>query len=280
MGFAAPDGRVDVIGDVHGMIATFRALLAALGYARGGAGWRHPEGRRVVQVGDLLDRGPDPLGCAELMEELVADGVGEHVLGNHECNALGWFYGAREHTDVKRRSFQPTLRHIRDEPARWSRVEAFLRARPLALEGGGRRFVHAAWIPDAVAALPADFSRTEDIRETGRGGRLRRAVEAALKGPEGAPGEPFVDESGAVRRRPRIKWWETYPAEAPPVFFGHYWFVGAPHPLGPGGNAFCLDFSCGRGGPLMSYRCPEGYFVEQPNLDVPPRPAAGDGGPR
>jgi hypothetical protein len=271
MRFESRAPRTDVVGDVHGMIGTFRALLETLGYARRNGRWGHPEGRSLVQVGDLLDRGPDPLGCAELMEELVEDGVAEHLLGNHESNALGWFHGAREHTDAKRRGFQPTLAHIDAEPARWSRIEAFLRTRPLALERDGLRFVHAAWIPEAVAALPRNLADADDIHETRRGGRLRDCVELALKGPETAPGEPFVDASGETRRRRRIEWWETYPADAPPVFFGHYWRCGPPSFLGPGGNAVCLDFSCGRGGPLVAYRAPEGIFVEQPNRDVAPR---------
>lgn len=49
-------GPLDVIGDVHGEFDALRALLGHLGYDDGGA---HPDGRRVVFVGDLCDRGPD-----------------------------------------------------------------------------------------------------------------------------------------------------------------------------------------------------------------------------
>ncbi|HYC77362.1 MAG TPA: metallophosphoesterase [Planctomycetota bacterium] len=265
------ENRYDVVGDVHGMIATFRALLAELGYRRGGKGWEHSEGRRLVQVGDLLDRGPDPLGCAELMEELVRDGVGEHVLGNHELNAVAWFYGAREHTDAKRRAFHPTLAQIEAEPRRWERVEAFLRERPLLLSRFGARFVHASWPEDEGAALPPTLADERHIRETRKGGELRAPVEFALKGPETLPGEPFYDEGGELRRRRRIAWWRRYPAEAPPVYFGHYWLRGAPRMLGPGGNAICLDYSCGVGGPIAAFRAPEGAFVLAANRDVPDR---------
>jgi hypothetical protein len=37
-----------------------------------------------------------------------------------------------------------------------------------------------------------------------------------------------------------------------PVFFGHYWFSGEPRPLTP--TAACLDYSVGKGGPLVCYR--------------------------
>lgn len=260
----------DVVGDVHGMSATFRALLAELGYEKSGGRWRAPAGRILVQVGDLLDRGPDSLGCAELMAELVADGVGEHVLGNHEYNALAWFHGVRRRTDANRRSFLPTLQQIQSDPGRWARVETFLRTRPMALRLRGARFVHAAWDDDVVPRLPADLRDARTIRLTRSVPRLRADVEFALKGPEEEAGEPFTDQNGVTRRRRRIAWWESYPVSAEPVFFGHYWLTGTPRPLGPGGNAVCLDYACGRGGPLVAFRAPEGVFVAQRNLDVAP----------
>ena len=70
------------------------------------------------------------------------------------------------------------------------------------------------------------------------------------------------------RRKRRIRCWESYPADAPPVCFGHYWFTGTPRPLGAGGNAICLDYSCGRGGPLAAWRWPDRTFVLVPNIDA------------
>src|SRR5262245_29496343 len=68
---------LDVIGDVHGMIATYRSLLGALGYRKDRGKWRHPAGRRAIQLGDVLDRGPDPLGALELTRELVESDAGD-----------------------------------------------------------------------------------------------------------------------------------------------------------------------------------------------------------
>ena len=48
---------IDVIGDIRGECGTLCELLDRLGYDGNGA---HPEGRRLVFVGDLIDRGgPD-----------------------------------------------------------------------------------------------------------------------------------------------------------------------------------------------------------------------------
>ena len=51
-----PEGPLDIVGDIHGEIAALEQLLAHLGYDGQG---NHPEGRRLVFVGDFCDRGPD-----------------------------------------------------------------------------------------------------------------------------------------------------------------------------------------------------------------------------
>ncbi|MBM2813094.1 MAG: Bis(5'-nucleosyl)-tetraphosphatase (asymmetrical) [Chloroflexi bacterium] len=64
--FRGERGPFDVIGDVHGCFDELRVLLSSLGYEvsfRDKAGIErfevmHPDGRRVVFVGDLVDRGP------------------------------------------------------------------------------------------------------------------------------------------------------------------------------------------------------------------------------
>lgn len=258
---------LDVIGDVHGMIETYQALLGTLGYERRQGVWSHPEGRRLVQLGDVVDRGPDPLGALETTRELVESGIADFVLGNHEVNALGWFVGARAQTDGNRKQFSGTLRQIEENPARWEACAAFLRTQPLKLERHGMRFVHAAWIPEAIEALPATLEDDRIVAETGRGGRFHSAIQIALKGPETSAPE-WQDEHGIKRRKRRICWWEDYDPAAPIVCFGHYWFTGAPKLLGAGGNAICLDYSCGRGGPLAAWRWPERSFVVMPNLDA------------
>ena len=66
-----PEGPVDVVGDVHGEIEALNDLLAHLGYETDG---RHPEGRRLVFVGDLIDRGPDSPGVLRKVRRMVEDG--------------------------------------------------------------------------------------------------------------------------------------------------------------------------------------------------------------
>lgn len=67
--------RTIAIGDVHGCADEFEELLNALEL--------QPEDR-VVQLGDLVNRGPDSHGVLELVREYKV----EAILGNHELRLL------------------------------------------------------------------------------------------------------------------------------------------------------------------------------------------------
>lgn len=92
------DGPLDIVGDVHGEIEALHSLLEILGYSDDG---QHSQGRRLVFVGDLTDRGPDSPSVVDLVESLVKSGRAQCVLGNHDLNILlgdrkhdnHWFFG-------------------------------------------------------------------------------------------------------------------------------------------------------------------------------------------
>lgn len=67
--------RTIAIGDVHGCAEEFEELLNALEL--------EPEDR-VVQLGDLVNRGPDSHGVLELVREYKIDSI----IGNHELRLL------------------------------------------------------------------------------------------------------------------------------------------------------------------------------------------------
>ena len=87
MSLIAPlfEGNLDVIGDIHGEIGALSSLLSRLGYDGNG---RHPEGHRLVFLGDLVDRGPDSIAVFRLVQHLVNKGNAQCVVGNHELNLL------------------------------------------------------------------------------------------------------------------------------------------------------------------------------------------------
>jgi 3' terminal RNA ribose 2'-O-methyltransferase Hen1 len=74
-------GPFDIIGDVHGCADELEHLLGKLGYGRiviaghepgwSNVGFAHPEGRKVVFVGDLVDRGPRVLDTLRIVSNMV-----------------------------------------------------------------------------------------------------------------------------------------------------------------------------------------------------------------
>jgi hypothetical protein len=83
-----PAGRTVVVGDVHGCLEELHMLLDLCGLS---------PGDRLVFVGDLIDRGPDPVGVVRLVRKLGA----ECLLGNHESKALAW---RRQQDDLARKA--------------------------------------------------------------------------------------------------------------------------------------------------------------------------------
>jgi hypothetical protein len=143
---------VDVVGDVHGEIDALTQLVRVLGYDREA---RHPEGRTLVFVGDLCDRGPDSPAVVDWVRRRRDDGRVQCVLGNHELNLMrgqrkdgnDWFYG-----DVSEEGerYLPFAMLAKGEQ---HAVKAFFDSLPLALEGKDLRVVHAAWHSPSVDRL-------------------------------------------------------------------------------------------------------------------------------
>lgn len=84
-------GPFDVVGDVHGCLEELETLLEQLGYRDG----RHPDGRRLVFLGDLVDRGPSSVGVLRLVLPWLEDGRALFVPGNHDDKLRRWLQGRR-----------------------------------------------------------------------------------------------------------------------------------------------------------------------------------------
>ncbi len=169
-------------------------------------------------------------------------------------------------------------------------IIAWFKMLPLWLDLGDIRVVHACWNDAYIEQLrpalgPNNTLTDEMIVLASRDGHwVFEAVEALCKGleidlPEGAS---FHDKDGHVRRSARVKWWapdfsslrnstlapesvlanmpdiplphdpRLSPYVGPPVFFGHYWLTGTP--TRAGSRFACVDYSAGKGGPLVAYR--------------------------
>lgn len=147
-----PGGPLDIVGDVHGELDALESLLRQLGYE--GQGY-HPQNRKIVFVGDLVDRGMDCPGVIRLVRRLANAGNAFAILGNHELNILlnkpkdgtGWFLDAAQEKDRKYGNYARCPIDERDD------VLEFLGSLPLVLHRSDIRIVHAAWDDDALAAV-------------------------------------------------------------------------------------------------------------------------------
>lgn len=147
------DGALDIVGDVHGEYQALMNLLEHLGYSLEGD---HPDGRRLVFLGDLCDRGPDSVSVIRLVRKLVDSGKAQCLLGNHELNLLnqapkvgsGWWFETRYHSDTL--IYGECVRASAQDKAE---MLEFLSALPLALERSDLRLVHAAWEDSSILQL-------------------------------------------------------------------------------------------------------------------------------
>jgi hypothetical protein len=136
---------------VHGEIDPLRVLLSQLGYDESG---RHNDNRRLVFVGDLVDRGPDSPAVLELVMRLVKNGSAQCVLGNHEMNLLR---NDRKHGNdwyTRPEAADPTEATC-DSKQQKERFHQFLLTLPLALQNERLRVVHACWHGDSLERIAA-----------------------------------------------------------------------------------------------------------------------------
>jgi protein phosphatase len=88
-------GPFDLIGDVHGCFDELVELLAKLGYETGqsAGAWHHPAGRKLIFVGDLVDRGPKVPEVVRLVMDSVKHGSALCVPGNHDVKFMRKIWG-------------------------------------------------------------------------------------------------------------------------------------------------------------------------------------------
>lgn len=235
---------LDIIGDVHGELPALRALGRRLGYDADGD-WTHPEGRFLVFLGDLVDRGAHSLETAELVRGLVGRRRALCVMGNHEYNLVAFHLKVPGYEKPKT-SNESTIKSMGKEPKRWGLVLDFLRSLPLALNLPDLRLIHACWNRKALAIVEPVLRVEGDVdgvclrspfHETGlldglpgdtRDRHAEIPHEVLMKGFEVVAPVPFKDNDGKLRRKIRAVWWKDsrdLVLTDKTQVFGHYWNV-------------------------------------------------------
>ena len=239
-------GPFDIIGDVHGCADELQALLGKLGYD---VAWSQdrgersvlvspPEGRKVVFVGDLVDRGPNTPDVLRIAMSMVATGTAYCVQGNHERKLGRWLEGRKvtiahglqqtiDQLEAQDRGLKEALPSFLDD----------LRSH-VWLDGGRLAVAHAGLKEDMI----------------GRGSGAVR--EFALYGE--TTGE--IDEFGLPVR---ADWAAAYRGKTA-VVYGHTPMLAAEWV----NNTLCIDTGCVFGGKLTAFRWPERELVEVPAIRI------------
>ena len=208
---------IRVVGDVHGDIRAFRAAVAT--------------DRFVVQLGDLNDHGPDSAAVIRLMLEIMAEGRGLFILGNHDRKLGRALSGFAVRSDGP---LEATLRQL-DEKLRAAALTAITHA-PAWIISGSRAFVHGGFHPAMLdEPPPPPLGRVSPL--------LSRALFGETTGRMQADGYP----------ERVIRWVDRIPAGLS-IYCGHDQRStdGRPyirHGSG-GGTATFLDTGAGKGGHL------------------------------
>ncbi len=287
-----PAQGYDIIGDIHGHAQELASLLDALGYTQKNGHYAHPDNRKVIFLGDYIDRGPMIREVLRTVRSMVDGGSALAILGNHEINALRFHtIGSsgkplRPHSENNTRQHQATLDQFADNMQEWTDWMQWFSGLPLFLDLPGLRAVHACWDDEAIdqlreiGPLQGETLENHSIKKTS-GYEIMSQI---VNGPEGILPRGYRHETadGTMRSEFRLKWWldlslatcqeavfpanETvpdvfpeympqtgYPENAPITFFGHY-ALKHTEPAPIRSNLACLDYGTGKGGFLCAYR--------------------------
>ena len=134
----------DLIGDIHGYHSKLEELLVKLGYEKPYHVWQHPE-RKVIFVGDYIDRGPAIRETLQLVKNMTDAGNAIALLGNHEYNAVAFNTPdpdggyLRSHSETHLKKHQATMDQFRDYPEEWDTFLEWFHTLPLFLDLGELR---------------------------------------------------------------------------------------------------------------------------------------------
>ena len=195
----------------------------------------------------------------------------------------------REHSGKNQKQHQAFLDDTAAKPELLRDVLNWFFKLPLWIDLPGLRVVHACWHPTYMSALAPQLEPGQQLSmglveaASRRGSPAFDAIETILKGPEAElPDGLSFTMAGETRCEARTRWWDadavTFRESAivddatrlllpntdisaelrcgyrgdKPVFIGHYWMRGVPQPLTA--RVACVDYSAGKGGPLVAYR--------------------------
>lgn len=212
----------DLIGDIHGHATELKALLAKMDYQEIDGVWQHPE-RKVIFLGDFVDRGPKQVETVTIARNMVESGHALAVMGNHEFNAVAWATKdsqqpneyLRPHIDKNLKQHREFLEQVGDGSELHLSMIDWFKTLPVYLDLPQFRVVHACWHPEHLAVI-AKYTDSENRllpdaweKASKKGSEAYEAIETLLKGLEiPLPGDHhFFDKDKHKRTNIRAEWW-------------------------------------------------------------------------
>jgi hypothetical protein len=226
----------DLIGDIHGHAEALKQLLHKMDYREKGGVWQHPS-RKVIFVGDYVDRGPAIRETLHLVRSMQERGHAVALMGNHEYNALAYAYELpdgshlRKHNGVHNHQHEQTLLQFGGYEDEWRSYLAWFYSLPLFLELPELRAVHACWDEEHIEWLRCNGYETMNeellVDSHKRGSYPCRVIADVLKGKEfNIPLEyAWHDKDGHLRTENRYRWW----IDAETASYGEFLFNCPPH---------------------------------------------------
>ena len=210
----------DIIGDIHGYACKLEELLQKLGYSKKGQVYSHPE-RKVLFIGDYIDRGPQIRDTLEIVKAMVDSGSAIALMGNHEYNALCFHFESKDGGHLRKHKIKniiqhyETLKQFQNKQSEYEEYLYWFKTLPIFFENDNFRAVHACWENNSIEYLRnklVNIRLTDDLiyESVKKDTRFYSSIDTTLKGiemnmPEGLF---FTDKDGTKRSKIRIKWWE------------------------------------------------------------------------
>lgn len=212
----------DLIGDIHGYAIELKALLAKMDYREIDGIWQHSE-RKMIFLGDFVDRGPEQVETVQIARSMVDSGNALAVMGNHEFNAVAWATRdphnpddhLRSHTDKNLKQHVAFLEQAGEGSEQHHSMLEWFKTLPLYLDVPEFRVVHACWHPKYLKVVDqytdAQNCLLPEAWEASarEGSEAYEAIETLLKGLEiPLPGDHhFCDKDNNKRTDIRTEWW-------------------------------------------------------------------------
>jgi hypothetical protein len=195
-------------------------LLLKLGYAKINGAYSHPD-RKVLFVGDYIDRGPKIRETLQIVKAMVDSENAIALMGNHEYNALCFHFQETEGGHLRKHLIKniiqhyETLKQFQNKQKDYEDYLEWFKTLPLYYETDQFKAVHACWNNNQIEYLRKTLVNdrlTDELiyQSVKKGSELNEAINQTLKGKEMKMPEGlfFTDKDGTRRTEIRIKWWE------------------------------------------------------------------------